>query len=615
MDGSPLPSRGVFRDMVLSLAHRGPDGEGIWEGSSILLGHRRLSILDLSEAGSQPMRRADCVLTYNGEIYNYEALRTELRARGASFISRSDTEVLLQAYRIWGLDAVHRLNGIFAFALWDEGRRRLWLCRDRLGVKPLYYSRQAGLLRFASETRAFTADPAFDRRVSRSAISSYLTFGYIPAPHSAWEAAQQLQAGHQVIVEDGQIRCDAYWALPRPPTSGSNSDQLLDQFQKKFASAVQSQTISDSEVAVLLSGGLDSAAIAGVARPLKNYCAAFSEADFDESPAAQETATLLGLPCQRVALSQNWEETAWKLSEHLDEPFADSSALALDQLSDRVSREVKVVLVGDGADELLGGYTTYQMGRAAGAWRTLPVWVKSHLQKLVHMGPVDLGRRYPWRQMFERFWLGAECGPGFDHACWRAHLFPQMRSLLCKPDWLPPWEPLDTYAHLAVDRVAGSSRVNALLRSDLLFYLPHDLLTKTDRICMRHGLEARVPFLDHHLVEFCLSLPDDQLWTWSAPTRRKRILRRFLLGLAGRSVARRPKKGFNVPVASLMRGPLHDPLLDLVRSQPFRSEGPLQVGAVEELARQHRLGGADWGYLLYNFFCLSSWWKNWTQSN
>ena len=611
MNGTPLPERETFLGMVASLSHRGPDGEGIWQDFSLLLGHRRLSIMDLSEAGAQPMQRDACVVSYNGEIYNYPTLRAEMEAQGIRFSSRSDTEVLVRAYQLWGLRAVERLNGIFAFALWDKARGLLWLCRDRLGVKPLYYSLQNGLLRFASETKAILCDPNFVRQPARNSILSFLTYGYIPAPQSAFENVHQLAPGHQLVVERDSMQLRQYWHLSEAGEVQFSQTRALQEFSKNFMRAVQAQTMGDCEVGLFLSGGLDSAALAAVAGPSRVFCAGFREAGFDERKHARETADHLGLDYSEATLSPDWESHFLALSRHLDEPFADSSALALDQLSSWVASQVKVVLCGDGADEILGGYSTYQATQLAHLWRRLPAFVRQRLQRMIALLPVGTQQRYPVRQLLERFCLGSECGPGFDHASWRAQVFPQMRTHLIKSDWLSTFEPLEVYAHLCQKRLKHSSLLKSLLRADLHFYLPSDILAKTDRVCMRHGLEARVPFLDPQLVEFCLTLPDSMLIPGWAPHRRKSILRKFLAQRTGTPIAYRPKRGFNVPVSRLMQRELYPLLMDALGSEPFKSEGPMRWKAVENLAKQHRVGTVDAGHLLYSLLSLAVWWRTW----
>ncbi len=412
--------------MVDALAHRGPNGRGVWHGDGIALGHRRLSILDPTAAGAQPMRLAarQLVVTYNGEIYNFRELREELHHAGHHFHTECDTEVLLAAYAEWGTAAVERFNGIFAFALWDGHSERLWLVRDRLGVKPLYYSTQGGLLRFGSEVKAILADPTFQRRPNRAGLDSFLSFGFIPAPETGFEEIRQLPPASELIVEQGRLRIRQYWQLTMGEADYT-PEQAQELFAEKFSHAVRRQLVSDVPIGGFLSGGIDSAAVvAEMARAstqkVRTFSAGFEDASFDERSAAAETAELIGTEHADLLVKLDVEETVDKFLAQNDDPFADSSSLAVYHLCQAAAQRVTVALSGDGADEMLGGYSTYSATSLAASYRCLPNWSRALVRQVVAAMPAS-DSRYNIQQFASRFVNGAEQPEGRDLGSWRIH--------------------------------------------------------------------------------------------------------------------------------------------------------------------------------------------------
>lgn len=608
---------GRFDAMVDALAHRGPDGRGVWHGDGVALGHRRLSILDPTPAGAQPMayRNGDVVITYNGEIYNFRRLREDLTRAGHAFRTSCDTEVLLAAYSEWGLGAVGRLNGIFAFALWDAPRRRLWLARDRLGVKPLFYSAASGVLRFASEVKALLADPEVVRRPCALGIDAFLSFGFVPAPWTGFEGILQLPPAHEAVIEAGRIRVAPYWALsmlesPRPP------GRALEEFADRFGAAVDGQMVSDVPIGGFLSGGIDSAAVvtrmaATAGRRVRTFSVGFAEETFDESGLAAETARLIGTEHTQSRLEMDLAETVPRMVEHCEEPLADSSWLAVYHLCEVASEHVKVALSGDGADELLAGYPTYRASRLARGYRLLPRWAR-HAARSTMLSLAASDRRYNWQQFGTRFVLGAEEGEGRDFASWRIHFRRADKDRICRPDFFDGAEdPVEWYARHYREAPGAATRLKRMLYADLMFYLPNDMLAKVDRAGMAHGLEVRVPFLDHELVEFCATLPDRLLIDWRAPRRNKLILRDYLGATPARPVARRRKTGFNVPIERAMRGELLPLLVDAVGSSKFRQTGPFEVDRLLDLARRHSQRRIDAGHALFSALVLALWWERW----
>ncbi|NQU25386.1 MAG: asparagine synthase (glutamine-hydrolyzing) [Candidatus Nealsonbacteria bacterium] len=607
----------VFDRMVDSLAHRGPDGRGTWHDDGIALGHRRLAILDPTPAGAQPMRdpQRSLVVTYNGEIYNFRQLRDELSAHGHRFRTNCDTEVLLAAYAEWGTEAVSRLNGIFAFALWDAPRRRLWMARDRLGVKPLCYSFQGGVFRFASEVKALLADPEFRRRPSPAGMDAFLSFGFVPAPLSAFADVAQLPPASELLIENGASKLRQYWR-PSMAEVPCSSAEAQEQFAHHIHEAVSRQMVADVPLGGFLSGGIDSAAVvsemaADNTEPVHTFSVSFAEKSFDEGPAAVATARQIGTQHRQIDVELNLEETLDRFVDHCDEPFADSSSLAVYHLCRVASSEVKVALSGDGADELLAGYPTYSATCLAAAYRRFPRWSRAWVRRLVSAMPVS-EKRYAMHQFANRFVLGAEEGEGRDFSSWRVHFRHTDKQTVCKPHFLQRRDdPIELYAAAYRDAPDAQSRLKRMLYADLAFYLPNDMLVKVDRMSMAHGLEVRVPFLDHQLVEYCVGLPNRLLARLPLPRRNKLILRRHLNHKLGGGVARRRKTGFNVPIEKAMRGPFLSRFHDVVTAKPFCQDGPFDVPRLVEYARHHADRSIDAGHALFGAMVLAHWWERW----
>ena len=603
--------------MVDSLSHRGPNGRGVWRADGIALGHRRLSVLDPTAAGAQPMHYAarQLVVTYNGEIYNFKELRAELQVAGHRFQTECDTEVLLAAYAEWGTAAVERFNGIFAFALWDGQARRLWLVRDRLGIKPLYYSIQGNLLRFGSEVKAILADPEFQRRPNRAGLDSFLSFGFIPAPDTGFEEIRQLPPASELVIENGRMRQRQYWKL----TMGESDltlDEAQEQFAERFSKAVRQQLVSDVPIGGFLSGGVDSAAVVaemarGSSQRIRTFSAGFDDASFDERSAAAETAQLIGTDHTDLLVKLDVEDTVDKFLTLNDDPFADSSSLAVYHLCQAAAQRVTVALSGDGADELLGGYSTYSATTLAASYRRLPNWSRALVRQMVAALPAS-DSRYNIQQFATRFVQGAEEPEGRDFSSWRIHFNGEHKSAMCRPHFLThKSDPVGVYADHYHSAPGATTRLKKMLHADLTFYLPSDMLVKVDRMSMAHGLEVRVPFLDHELVEFCATLPSTMLAHLPFPKQNKLILRRHLKARLGTSLSQRKKTGFNVPIEKALRGPLWSRFYDAVSSTRFRQEGPFEVSKLLSHAARHVTHEIDAGHALFSALVLADWWERW----
>jgi asparagine synthase (glutamine-hydrolysing) len=618
-EGAKLPNSVTFDRMTDALAHRGPDGRGVWRGRRVLLGHRRLAVLDPTPAGRQPMvhRSRGLVISFNGEIYNFRELRQSLESLGANFETRTDTEVLLAGFAQWGAALVERIRGMFAIAIWDERAETLWLARDHLGVKPLFFAATEDRFWFASEMKAILADREFHRAVDPVAVDDFLSLCYVPGPRTAFLGIRQLPPGCTLTV--GRDRSSEvvkrYWK-PLIAEEVSDRGAALLEFSERLDRTVAAQMVSDVPLGAFLSGGLDSAALVAsmVKRApgsIRTFFVGFEEASFDEAIPAGRTANLLGTEHHTSRLSLDVADHVLALASANDDLFADSSTLAMDLLCREARRSVTVALSGDGADEILAGYSTYFATYLARIWRRLPTGVRAFLGKVIAGLPASR-KRYNWPEFAGRFLRGAEKGSGRDHASWRLYLDSPAKASLLRADWpgVGVDDGLQRYAAALSEPGEGVSLLKRMMYADLTFYLPADMLVKVDRASMRHGLEVRVPFLDHELVEFCLGLDTRLLRSTLGTT--KPFLRAHLRSSLSSEVARRPKRGFNVPLSSAFRGKLHDLFMDSIRAQSFRERGPLKVDAVEALARRHREGRAEAAAVLYLLLVLALWWQRWS---
>ncbi|MET1113181.1 MAG: XrtA/PEP-CTERM system amidotransferase [Allosphingosinicella sp.] len=599
------------RAMADVLAHRGPDGSGVWTAPGIGLGHRRLSIIDLA-TGDQPMLSADgaLALSYNGEIYNFREVRGELEAFGHSFRTESDTEVILAAWRQWGPDCLARFNGMFAFALYDRDQDSLFLARDRLGVKPLYWTTLPDdALVFASELKGLLAHPLLRRTPSRTAIDDYLAFGYVPDDNCMVEGVRKLAAGHYLLVRRGRLvpKPVQYWDVDFSSPSRASSKALEEELVERLQAAVRSRMVADVPLGAFLSGGVDSSAVvalmAEASRSAVETCSiGFDEAGHDES---QWAALVAG----RFATSHRSRIVAAAdfglidtLADAFDEPFADASALATYRVSELARETVKVALSGDGADEAFAGYRRYRMFAAEERVRgLLPGPARGMLGAVGNLYP-----KLDWAPRFLRAKttlqaLGQDGGEAYAAA---VGVTPRpIRSSLYTPifkRFLGIYRAEDRY----VRTMAGAPAHDSLSRAqyaDLKIWLPGDILTKVDRTSMAVSLEAREPLLDHRFVEFAARLPAGmRLRGGSGKWLMKRALRRYLPD----EVLNRTKMGFVTPVSAWFRGPLAGEAAAIAHSPALAELGCFEPAVIARLAAAHRSGREEHGRLLWQLLML-----------
>ncbi len=591
-------------------AHRGPDSRGIFSGDGVGLGIQRLRVIDL-ETGDQPIYNEDrsVVVVLNGEIYNYRELRRELEGRGHSFSTHGDTEVIVHLYEEEGPDLVQRLSGMFAFALWDERRRRLLIARDRVGKKPLFYSERGGSLSFASELGALMADPAITREVDPAAIDCYLAYGYIQAPRSIWSSVKKLPPAHTLVWEDGQTRIERYWRLDYSRKLDAPLPELEEELRSRVSAAVRRRMIADVPLGALLSGGVDSAIVVSEmaeAAPdrVKTFSIGFAQEEYNELPLARLTAERFGTDHEEFTVEPDAIEVVPKLVRHYGEPFADSSAIPSFYLAELTRREVTVALNGDGGDESFAGYLRYVANNLSGGLDLIPRPLRrgaaAAAERLLRLGDARGLRSYGRRFLTS---IG-EDAPGryADHVCIfnrseRGDLLGEAALAAVGTETADviagPWR-----------AASGSSRLDVLLETDVDTYLPGDLLVKMDIASMAYSLEARSPLLDPELMQFAASLPARYK---ARLTDKKWILRRAYRDRVPDEVLDGKKRGFGVPLGAWFRNELRDFTREVLLDPVSLDRGLVRAEPVRALLDQHDLGGADRSMQIWSLLMLELW--------
>lgn len=602
----------LIQGMCDLIAHRGPDGDGVWTNGSVGLGHRRLAIIDLSPAGRQPMTTADgdLVITFNGEIYNFRELRRDLETRGYRFRSRTDTEVILAAYREWGVECLARFRGMFAFALWDAREHLLFIARDRLGKKPLHYLIDNDGVAFASEPKAFLADRSFQPRPNPQAISAYLTYQYVPSPLSAFEGVRKLPPGHHMVVRDGTVTVERYWKLSYASKRQISEPQACEELLERLREAVRLRLISDVPLGVFLSGGIDSSAIvalmAGLSgAPVKTFSIGFDEKEFDELPYARLVAQRYATEHHEFIVRPQATEILDKLVWHYNEPYADPSAIPTYYLAELARRHVTVALNGDAGDENFAGYRRYIPTKRAEQFDRLPPAVRQVVLAVAQRAPAPL--RSDSLLYRGRRWLRHLADTPAGRYSRRAAVFDSdLKVEVCDPGFITSTDGSGANAFLvkALEASDATDMVDALLDVDVTYYLADCLLVKVDIATMAHGLEGRSPMLDHDFMEFAASLPSHFKLRGDTT---KYILKQAVRDLLPSGITDRPKKGFGVPLGSWFRNELRELSGDLLLDGRLAARGYFKPGMVERLLDEHWQGRAGWQDQLWSLLMLESW--------
>ena len=611
------------RAMAATLNHRGPDAHGVWSDveAGVALGHTRLSIVDLSPAGAQPMVSScgACVITYNGEIYNAGDLRPELEARGRRFRGHSDTEVLVEAIAEWGVKpTVERLIGMFAFASWDRRTRTLSLVRDRLGIKPLYFGRQNGRLVLASELKAFEVLPDWKPELNRNALAAYLRLAYVPSPHSIYRGIDKLAPGHIATINaEGKVETAAFWSVEKAAERGTSAPfnvsdrEAIDTLELLLGDAVGRRLVADVPLGAFLSGGIDSSTIAAMMRMRSNaavrtYSIGFREEGFDEAPHARAVAAYLGTDHTELYVSPaEAREVIPELPTIYDEPFADSSQIPTYLLSKLTREHVTVALSGDGGDELFAGYTRHRFARFASS-------MPAPMGRALACG---LGVAGPalWDRVFSL--LPTEWRPKLapDKMHKASRLFragEESGYLTLVSAWDDPdelviggKEPKGPIFDAGLARALPDS-LDRMQYLDTITYLPDDILTKVDRASMAVALEVRVPILDHRIVEF----------SWRLPARFKMrggkgkwLLRQVLYRHVPKALVERPKSGFAIPLGQWLRGPLRAWAEELLSEKGLGEGGLLTPAPIRARWAEHLEGTRNWHASLWPVLMFQAW--------
>ncbi len=601
-----------IQSATYSLVHRGPDQQGTYESSHVSLGAVRLKIIDL-QSGDQPMfsEDGDTVLVFNGEIYNHGELRKELEGLGHRFTTRSDTEVVLHAFLEWDTACLSRLRGMFAIALWTESRKRLLLARDRMGIKPLYFHRRGEDLYFGSELKAILTHPEVERRLNLAGLNLYLSLNYVPCPHTLVEGIEKLPPGYLLEWQDGQVHSEAYWHLkfePQPHWTLQTACEVLDSLLKQ---SLREHLISDVPLGVWMSGGIDSSTILHYASEasssrLKTFSISFRGRSFDETAYIREIAARYGTEHNEfdlnpgVDLNGAIEEFAY----YSDEPSADAGALPVWFLARMSRQQMTVALSGEGADELFGGYITYLADRCARMAQRLPASSRRVALLLLHRWPVS-DDKISMEYKLKRFLEGSLLPADEAHVYWNgAFSEAEKRTLLLAAnhrlvsslfDGLPPG-------------VSSVGYLNRYLWFDQRFYLPDDILYKVDRMSMAHSLEVRPPFLDHRVVEFAASLPEDFK---IRGFRMKHLLKELMKDRLPQSIIRRKKVGLDIPAHDWLRGPLRPLLLDTLTRDTVEHTKLFRAEVIQSLIRRHLDRRANLGFHLWGLMILFLWMKRW----
>ncbi|MCS6860271.1 MAG: asparagine synthase (glutamine-hydrolyzing) [Abditibacteriales bacterium] len=619
--------RDLLQRMLDALRHRGPDDEGVYADGGVALGQRRLAIIDL-DTGHQPLSNEDgsVWITFNGEIYNFQSLREQLEKKGHQFRTHSDTETIVHAYETYGAECVQHLRGMFAFALWDAKEQQLFLARDRVGKKPLFYAQVNGQFLFASELQGLLQSPDIRREVELATIDEYLTYGYIPAPRTAFKGVFKLPPAHTltVRVEGSGVRMEAerYWQLMYEPKLPLTEDEACERLLELLREAVRLRLISDVPLGAFLSGGIDSSAVVALMselsdKPVKTFSIGFEEVAFNELDYARTVAQRFGTEHHEFIVRPNALEVVPKLVRHYGEPYADSSAVPSFYVAQMTRQHVTVALNGDGGDECFAGYERYAGNALAERYGKIPAPLRRGiLEPLRHLLPNSLNRRSRLRQV-RRFLEVASQPMEQRYLRWVTTVTPEQKDALytnefrwqvgrltgwnvstSQPPNLPTWL-LDLFT-----QTDGLHPLDRTLFVDVNSYLPYDLLVKMDIATMANSLEARSPFLDYKVMEFAARLPAHYKLRG---TTLKYLLKKALRPLLPADNLHRRKQGFGVPVGDWFRSELKELLHDTVLSQRALQRGYFNGDALRQLVDDHVQRREDYTYQLWALLMLELW--------
>jgi len=602
--------KATIKKMCETLVHRGPDDEGLYVSDGVGLGHRRLSVIDLV-SGHQPLGNKDKTIwiTYNGEIYNYVELRKQLIGLGHQFVTESDTEVILHAYEQFGEECPKYLEGMFAFALWDSRRRRLFLARDRVGKKPLFYYHGGGIFAFASEVKALLCHPEIPCEILPSALPHYFTFGYAPSPHTFYREILELPPAHALMVDaSGRMDLKRYWDLDfsRPPGKEPSMEEAVKKIRDLLTEAVRKRLVADVPLGVFLSGGIDSSIVVGLMsrlmqKPVKTFSIGFAgDKTFDETSYARLVASHFRTDHTEFIVEPKAIDLIEPLVWHHDGPFGDSSAIPTYIVAQLTREHVTVALNGDGGDELFAGYLRFYATILA---EKMPSLLLQFGEKVLSVFP-EPANYHHWLRRAQRF-LHCASYPFLDRLShWITYFNDDLQCLLSPEVLGQPSGNGISYPPEIVDNTVGFSPLSKLLYVNLRTYLHGDLLVKVDRTTMAHSLEARSPFLDQDLMEYTAALPDHMKIRRGVT---KYILRRAFSDLVPSKILTRGKRGFGVPLGAWFRRELRDYLHDLLLASDSKLKDYLNILYVRQIVQEHMQGQRDHGQRLWAILTFEVW--------
>jgi asparagine synthase (glutamine-hydrolysing) len=614
------PDLDVVKKMNAQLIHRGPDAGEVYTAGPIALGHRRLSIIDLHKSANQPMFSL-CkrfIIVFNGEIYNFKILKKELEYCGAKFITNGDTEVILEAFRIWGHSCIKRLEGMFSFAIWDSLKQELFLARDRLGEKPLYYSvcNGKGLI-FASELQALRSNPSISTEIDLNAFGQYLTLNYVTGHQSMIQGVSKLLPGHYLVYSQvGGIKIDSYWDLAehfnaKKSTQSAGTAAL--QLQLLLDNSVKARMVSDVPIGAFLSGGIDSSSIVAAmvkgaeSKLVNTFCIGFKEKGYSEANEARKIASHLNTSHHEYIVGENIDQDFKKIICSMDEPVADTSFIPFYYLAKFSRQFVKVALSGDGGDEILAGYETYSADRLTNILKSVPNLVWNISEKIVtNFMPVSHGK-VSFDFKLRQFIRGQTLNADQAHLFWRTIFTESEKYNLVNPDiakQLKNMNPFE-YHFSKLEEVREAHYLDRAMYLDLKTWLPDDILTKVDRATMAHSLESRAPFLDSKLVEFCAELPIKYKLNG---LNKKYLLKKSQIDRLPKATLKQKKKGFNAPLSKWMEEEVKTSMIGATANKKmsafFNSE------KVAKLWEEHENLKKDNSYKLFGLTCFSIWLEN-----
>ncbi|MBD3374904.1 asparagine synthase (glutamine-hydrolyzing) [candidate division KSB1 bacterium] len=603
--------------MCAAIVHRGPDDQGTFVRNNIALGMRRLSIIDL-KSGAQPIfnETNDCLIVFNGEIYNYRSVREELEKKGHRFKTSSDTETILHAFEEWGKNCVTHLNGMFAFAIWDERNKALFLARDRLGIKPLYYYVDKDRLAFASELKSLLQIRDIPRHINLKALDTFLTFEYIPDSLSILEDIHKLPAAHTLEYKDGRTTVERYWDV-QYAANDWNETACVEKLRELLFDAVKIRLMSEVPLGAFLSGGLDSSSIVAMMSQVSNFrvktfSIGFDDRTYNELPFARAIASHFNTEHYEEFLKPDIHDLAEKLFVLIDEPFGDFSIFPTFLVSEMARKYVTVVLSGDGGDELLAGYDTYVAQTMAKKYQKLPRWMRKALIEPTINALPPMDKKKGLINRSRRFVEGMRLPDHLQHVRWMIFLQEAEKDFLYEShvrqqlDGYRPYE----FIEKKFARVSSTDPLDQQQYVDLTTYLVDDILVKVDRMSMATSLEARVPFLDHRFVEFAASLPSS-LRLQKGKT--KYILKRAMQGILPEQILSRGKEGFSIPIKNWIKEELNPLMNDALSTDRLKETGLFAINSVHRMMNEHMAGQENHSHKLWALIVFQRWYRQYVK--